>query len=57
LCAAADVPQHERQELFVQKLRECCYCFDFGEPLQDLKGKEVGYRSHGPIFAASWGHS
>lgn len=41
LPAFKDVAVPERQELFVQKLRECCYCFDFGEPLQDLKGKEV----------------
>ncbi|KNC70314.1 hypothetical protein SARC_17161 [Sphaeroforma arctica JP610] len=23
------------------KMRECCICFDFSDPLQDLKGKEI----------------
>ncbi|GCB82459.1 hypothetical protein scyTo_0021616, partial [Scyliorhinus torazame] len=33
---------HEREELFVQKLRQCCVLFDFvSDPLSDLKYKEV----------------
>nr|DBA35785.1 TPA: well-rounded [Drosophila grimshawi] len=31
----------EREELFLQKLRQCCTLFDFSEPLSDLKWKEV----------------
>ncbi|XP_037047563.1 serine/threonine-protein phosphatase 2A 56 kDa regulatory subunit gamma isoform isoform X2 [Bradysia coprophila] len=31
----------EREELFIQKLRQCCVLFDFSEPLSDLKWKEV----------------
>ncbi|XP_063991917.1 serine/threonine-protein phosphatase 2A 56 kDa regulatory subunit gamma isoform-like isoform X2 [Diachasmimorpha longicaudata] len=32
----------EREELFIQKLRQCCILFDFeSDPLSDLKWKEV----------------
>ncbi len=32
----------DREELFVQKLRQCCVLFDFvTDPLSDLKYKEV----------------
>lgn len=37
----AETPAAEREELFVQKLRQCCVLFDFSEPLSDLKWKEV----------------
>ncbi|KPJ01487.1 Serine/threonine-protein phosphatase 2A 56 kDa regulatory subunit delta isoform, partial [Papilio xuthus] len=37
-----DAPAGEREQLFVQKLRQCCLLFDFAdEPLSDLKWKEV----------------
>lgn len=36
-----EVSAAEREELFVQKLRQCCVLFDFTEPLSDLKWKEV----------------
>lgn len=36
-----DAPPNEREELFVQKLRQCCVLFDFSEPLNDLKYKEI----------------
>lgn len=36
-----DVALSEREELFTQKLRQCCVLFDFTEPLSDLKWKEV----------------
>lgn len=37
-----DAPAHEREELFIQKLRQCCVLFDFiSDPLSDLKFKEV----------------
>ncbi|XP_038206839.1 serine/threonine-protein phosphatase 2A 56 kDa regulatory subunit gamma isoform-like isoform X1 [Zerene cesonia] len=37
-----DTPAAEREQLFVQKLRQCCLLFDFAEePLSDLKWKEV----------------
>lgn len=31
----------EREELFIKKIRQCCVLFDFTEPLDDLKWKEV----------------
>lgn len=37
-----DVPPAEQENLFVQKLRQCCVLFDFvSDPLSDLKWKEV----------------
>ncbi|XP_047459086.1 serine/threonine-protein phosphatase 2A 56 kDa regulatory subunit delta isoform isoform X2 [Mugil cephalus] len=42
LPALKDAPTVEREELFVQKLRQCCVLFDFiSDPLSDLKYKEV----------------
>uniref|UniRef100_A0A3Q2ZQR1 Serine/threonine protein phosphatase 2A regulatory subunit n=1 Tax=Kryptolebias marmoratus TaxID=37003 RepID=A0A3Q2ZQR1_KRYMA len=42
LPALKDAPPMEREELFVQKLRQCCVLFDFvSDPLSDLKYKEV----------------
>ncbi|XP_063047179.1 serine/threonine-protein phosphatase 2A 56 kDa regulatory subunit delta isoform isoform X1 [Engraulis encrasicolus] len=42
LPALKDAPPIEREELFVQKLRQCCVLFDFvSDPLSDLKYKEV----------------
>ncbi|XP_050749120.1 serine/threonine-protein phosphatase 2A 56 kDa regulatory subunit delta isoform isoform X4 [Gymnogyps californianus] len=42
LPALKDAPPHEREELFIQKLRQCCVLFDFiSDPLSDLKFKEV----------------
>ncbi|XP_044581189.1 serine/threonine-protein phosphatase 2A 56 kDa regulatory subunit gamma isoform-like isoform X2 [Cotesia glomerata] len=39
--AEAQAP-NEREELFIQKLRQCCVLFDFeSDPLSDLKWKEV----------------
>lgn len=37
----AEVTAAEREDLFSQKLRQCCVLFDFAEPLSDLKWKEV----------------
>lgn len=37
-----DVAPTSREELLVQKLRQCCIIFDFNlDPLSDLKYKEV----------------
>ncbi|XP_029142080.1 serine/threonine-protein phosphatase 2A 56 kDa regulatory subunit delta isoform-like [Protobothrops mucrosquamatus] len=42
LPALKDAPPHEREDLFIQKLRQCCVLFDFvSDPLSDLKFKEV----------------
>ncbi|XP_064412698.1 serine/threonine-protein phosphatase 2A 56 kDa regulatory subunit delta isoform isoform X2 [Latimeria chalumnae] len=42
LPALKDAPSQEREELFIQKLRQCCVLFDFvSDPLSDLKYKEV----------------
>lgn len=39
--AEAEQP-NEREELFIQKLRQCCVLFDFeADPLSDLKWKEI----------------
>ncbi|KAH8295024.1 hypothetical protein KR018_005941 [Drosophila ironensis] len=41
LPALRETTAGEREELFVQKIRQCCTLFDFSEPLSDLKWKEV----------------
>ncbi|XP_077469937.1 serine/threonine-protein phosphatase 2A 56 kDa regulatory subunit delta isoform isoform X2 [Stigmatopora argus] len=42
LPALKDAAAEDREELFVQKLRQCCVLFDFvSDPLSDLKFKEV----------------
>lgn len=38
----ADASPSEQEELFIQKLRQCCVLFDFvSDPLSDIKWKEV----------------
>ena len=38
----SDATPAEREDLFIQKLRQCCVLFDFmQDPLSDLKWKEV----------------
>ncbi|XP_055853925.1 serine/threonine-protein phosphatase 2A 56 kDa regulatory subunit gamma isoform isoform X2 [Episyrphus balteatus] len=41
LALLRETSNSEREELFIQKLRQCCTLFDFSEPLSDLKWKEV----------------
>lgn len=41
LLASTEASPNEREDLFIQKLRQCCVLFDFSEPLSDLKWKEV----------------
>lgn len=37
-----DAKEDEREELFIEKLRQCCVLFDFyTDPLSDLKWKEI----------------
>ncbi|KAK0136451.1 Serine/threonine-protein phosphatase 2A regulatory subunit alpha isoform [Merluccius polli] len=36
-----DVPSTEQQELFTQKLQQCCMLFDFMDSVTDLKSKEI----------------
>nr|XP_027200705.1 serine/threonine-protein phosphatase 2A 56 kDa regulatory subunit gamma isoform-like [Dermatophagoides pteronyssinus] len=37
-----DVPLNEREELFIQKIQQCCVLFDFSQdPLSDLKWKDI----------------
>ncbi|KAL0269667.1 UNVERIFIED_CONTAM: hypothetical protein PYX00_007317 [Menopon gallinae] len=37
-----EVPSNEKEDLFIQKIRQCCVLFDFAsDPLSDLKWKEV----------------
>ncbi|XP_032578009.1 serine/threonine-protein phosphatase 2A 56 kDa regulatory subunit gamma isoform isoform X1 [Drosophila sechellia] len=41
LPALRETAASEREELFIQKIQQCCTLFDFSEPLSDLKFKEV----------------
>ena len=42
ICFSIDASAAEREELFVQKIQQCCVLFDFvADPLSDLKWKEV----------------
>ena len=44
LNALKDVPQSAKEELFIQKVRQCQVLFDFvADPLSDLKWKEVSF--------------
>ncbi|XP_031717384.1 serine/threonine-protein phosphatase 2A 56 kDa regulatory subunit alpha isoform isoform X1 [Anarrhichthys ocellatus] len=36
-----DAPSTEQQELFTQKLQQCCMLFDFLDSVMDLKSKEI----------------
>ncbi|KAH9517629.1 Serine/threonine-protein phosphatase 2A 56 kDa regulatory subunit gamma isoform [Dermatophagoides farinae] len=37
-----DAPLNEREELFIQKIQQCCVLFDFSQdPLSDLKWKDI----------------
>ncbi|GLD49521.1 serine/threonine-protein phosphatase 2A 56 kDa regulatory subunit alpha isoform [Lates japonicus] len=36
-----DAPSTEQQELFTQKLQQCCVLFDFFDSVTDLKSKEI----------------
>lgn len=36
-----DAPSTEQQELFSQKLHQCCIMFDFLDSVTDLKSKEI----------------
>lgn len=36
-----DVPNTEKQSLFVKKLNMCCFVFDFTNPTKDLKVKDI----------------
>ncbi|XP_041009030.1 serine/threonine protein phosphatase 2A 57 kDa regulatory subunit B' theta isoform-like [Juglans microcarpa x Juglans regia] len=36
-----DVPNTEKQNLFIRKLNLCCVLFDFSDPTKDLKEKDI----------------
>lgn len=40
-CVLPDAPSTEQQELFTQKLQQCCVIFDFLDSVTDLKSKEI----------------
>lgn len=40
-CVFPDAPSTEQQELFTQKLQQCCMLFDFLDSVTDLKSKEI----------------
>lgn len=37
----SDCPQGDRESLLLQKIQQCCYIFDFGDPMADLRAKEI----------------
>lgn len=41
VCSFLESEAKEREELLIKKIRQCCVLFDFTEPLDDLKWKEV----------------
>lgn len=41
VCVFPDAPSTEQQELFTQKLQQCCVLFDFFDSVTDLKSKEI----------------
>ncbi|KAG8383266.1 hypothetical protein BUALT_Bualt05G0166500 [Buddleja alternifolia] len=36
-----DVPNSEKQQLFIRKVKMCCVAFDFTDPTKDVKEKEI----------------
>lgn len=40
-CVLPDAPSTEQQDLFAQKLQQCCVIFDFLDSVTDLKSKEI----------------
>ncbi|KAF7813641.1 serine/threonine protein phosphatase 2A 57 kDa regulatory subunit B' theta isoform-like [Senna tora] len=41
LPAFRDVPNSEKQSLFIKKLKMCCVVFDFTDPTKNIKEKEI----------------
>lgn len=39
--SVVDTPAADQAALVVRKLQQCCYVFDFDDPLADVKSKEV----------------
>ena len=37
----SDTSPEERTALFIRKLEQCCYIFDFADPMSDVKAKEI----------------
>lgn len=40
-CLFAEVPPHLRQDLFIQKIRQCTVVFDFSDASSELREKEI----------------
>ncbi|KAL7036702.1 hypothetical protein ACKWTF_008903 [Chironomus riparius] len=38
---STETDANEREDLFIKKIRQCCVLYDFTEPLDDLKWKEM----------------
>jgi len=36
-----DASPEERTNLFIRKIEQCCYIFEFADPMSDLKAKEI----------------
>ncbi|MCI4389574.1 hypothetical protein PGIGA_G00099720 [Pangasianodon gigas] len=49
-----DAPSTEQQELFVQKLQQCCVLFDFFDSVTDLKSKEVKRATLNELTTLRW---
>lgn len=38
---STDAAQSDREQLMVQKLKQCCFIFDFTDPMAELRAKEI----------------
>lgn len=36
-----DSTQENREQLLLNKIQQCCYLFDFTDPMADLRAKEI----------------
>lgn len=41
MCPYIEVPPHLRQDLFIQKIRQCNVVFDFSDAAAELREKEI----------------
>ena len=37
----SDAPAEERTVLFLRKIEQCCYIFEFADPMVDIHAKEI----------------
>ncbi len=41
LLSCTDATPDEKTALFLRKIEQCCYLFDFSDPMSDLRAKEI----------------